>query len=187
MNNSMRARLTRLTERLADLEDFLSSQNAANDMVQFKAITRERSELLPATERFAEYQSIEADLHTAREWLSDPDMRDMAREEIAHNEAKLLQIEGELQRLMLPKDPNDHRNAIVVLRVDNREELFAPVVWSGIFRRICDPRKLAQHCVPWHRLVRRHQCARRSIGLESRPDLHVHHAQRQCESPLDHH
>ncbi|MBU0783665.1 MAG: peptide chain release factor 1 [Gammaproteobacteria bacterium] len=116
MNNSMRARLTRLTERLADLEDFLSSQNAANDMAQFKAITRERSELLPATERFAEYQSIETDLHTAREWLSEPDMRDMAREEIAQNEAKLLQIEAELQRLMLPKDPNDHRNAMLEIR-----------------------------------------------------------------------
>jgi len=116
MNNSMRARLTRLTERLADLEDFLSSQNAANDMVQFKAITRERSELLPTTERFAEYLSIEADLNTAREWLSDPDMRDMAREEIAQNEAKLLQIEAELQRLMLPKDPNDHRNAMLEIR-----------------------------------------------------------------------
>lgn len=116
MNNSMRARLTRLTERLADLEDFLSSQNAANDMVQFKAITRERSELLPATERFAEYLNIEADLNTAREWLSDPDMRDMAREEIAQNEAKLLQIEADLQRLMLPKDPNDHRNAMLEIR-----------------------------------------------------------------------
>ncbi len=82
MKDSMRNRLTRLAERLADLEEFLSSQNAANDMAQFKAITRERSELLPATERFAEYQSIEADLNTAREWLSDPDMRDMAREEM---------------------------------------------------------------------------------------------------------
>lgn len=116
MKDSMRNRLTRLAERLADLEDFLSSQNAANDMAQFKAITRERSELLPATERFAEYQSMEADLNTAREWLADPDMRDMAREEIAQNEAKLAQLEADLQRLLLPKDPNDHRNAMLEIR-----------------------------------------------------------------------
>jgi peptide chain release factor 1 len=116
MKDSMRNRLTRLAERLADLEEFLSSQNAANDMAQFKAITRERSELLPATERFAEYQSIEADLNTAREWLSDPDMREMAREEIAQNEAKLAQLEADLQRLLLPKDPNDHRNAMLEIR-----------------------------------------------------------------------
>lgn len=116
MKDSMRNRLTRLAERLADLEEFLSSQNAANDMAQFKAITRERSELLPATERFAEYLSIEADLNTAQEWLSDPDMRDMAREEIAQNEAKLAQLEADLQRLLLPKDPNDHRNAMLEIR-----------------------------------------------------------------------
>jgi len=116
MKDSMRNRLTRLSERLADLEDFLSSQNAANDMAQFKAITRERSELFPATERFAEYQSIEADLNTAREWLADPDMRDMAREEIAQNEEKLAQLEADLQRLLLPKDPNDHRNAMLEIR-----------------------------------------------------------------------
>ncbi|WP_421831942.1 peptide chain release factor 1 [Limnobacter sp.] len=116
MKDSMRNRLTRLAERLADLEEFLSSQNAANDMAQFKAITRERSELLPATERFAEYLSIETDLNTAQEWLSDPDMRDMAREEIAQNEAKLAQLEADLQRLLLPKDPNDHRNAMLEIR-----------------------------------------------------------------------
>ena len=106
----------RLTERVADLDDFLSSQNAAHDMAQFKAINRERSELLPATERFAQYLSIENDLKTAREWLSDPDMRDMAREEIAQNEGQLQAIEEELQRLMLPKDPNDHRNAMLEIR-----------------------------------------------------------------------
>jgi peptide chain release factor 1 len=116
MKDSMRNRLTRLSERLADLEEFLSSQSAANDMAQFKAITRERSELLPATERFAEYQSIETDLNTAREWLADPDMRDMAREEIAQNEVKLAQLEADLQRLLLPKDPNDHRNAMLEIR-----------------------------------------------------------------------
>lgn len=116
MKDSMRNRLVRLTERVADLDEFLSSQHAAQDMAQFKAINRERSELLPATERFAQYLAIEADLNTAQEWLSDPDMRDMAREEIAQNEAQLKAIEEELQRLMLPKDPNDHRNIMLEIR-----------------------------------------------------------------------
>ncbi len=116
MKDSMRSRLTRLSQRLADLDDFLSSQHAANDMAQFKAITRERAELLPATERFALYESIEADLNTAKEWLSDPDMRDMAREEIAQNEQRLQDIEADLQRLLLPKDPNDHRNVLLEIR-----------------------------------------------------------------------
>ena len=116
MKHSMRTRLQRQTERVADLDEFLSSQHAANDMAQFKAINRERAELLPVTERFAQYLTLEADLHTAQDWLTDPDMRDMAKEEIAHNEAKLQAIEEELQRLMLPKDPNDHRNIILEIR-----------------------------------------------------------------------
>ncbi|MCQ8897487.1 peptide chain release factor 1 [Limnobacter humi] len=116
MKDSMRSRLERLTQRLADLDEFLSSQHAANDMAQFKAITRERSELLPATERYAEYRRLESDLDTARQWLTDPDMRDMAREEIAHNEAQLTALESDLQRLLLPKDPNDHRNILLEIR-----------------------------------------------------------------------
>jgi peptide chain release factor 1 len=116
MKPSMRTRLQRLTERVADLDEFLSSQHAANDMAQFKAITRERSELLPVTERFAEYTTIEADIQTAQDWLSDPDMRDMAKEEIAQGQAQLESIEADLQRLMLPKDPNDHRNIMLEIR-----------------------------------------------------------------------
>ncbi|HEY1057418.1 MAG TPA: peptide chain release factor 1 [Limnobacter sp.] len=116
MKDSMRSRLERLTQRLADLDEFLSSQHAASDMAQFKAITRERSELLPATERYKDYVRIESDLNTARDWLADPDMRDMAREEIAHNEAQLTELEADLQRLLLPKDPNDHRNILLEIR-----------------------------------------------------------------------
>ena len=116
MKDSMRSRLTRLTERLADLDEFLSSQNAASDLAHFKAITRERSELLPATERFTEYKIAENDLKTAQEWLRDPDMREMAEEEIAANQATMQKIETDLQRLMLPKDPNDHRNAMLEIR-----------------------------------------------------------------------
>lgn len=116
MKPSMRTRLQRLTERVADLDEFLSSQHAANDMAQFKAITRERSELLPVTERFAEYTTIETDIQTAQDWLNDPDMRDMAKEEIAQGQAQLESIEADLQRLMLPKDPNDHRNIMLEIR-----------------------------------------------------------------------
>ncbi|MFN4327922.1 MAG: peptide chain release factor 1 [Limnobacter sp.] len=116
MKDSMRARLTRLTERLADLDDHLSSQHAAQDMALFKSVTRERAELLPATERFAEYCRLEDDLKTAQGWLNDPDMRDMAREEIDANQAQLLSLEAELQRLLLPRDPNDNRNVMLEIR-----------------------------------------------------------------------
>lgn len=116
MKPSMRSRLMRLTERLADLDDFLSSEQAASDMEQFMAITRERAELLPSTERFAEYLQAEDDLKTAQEWLTDPDMREMAEEEIARNQDTLAKLTERLERLMLPKDPKDASNVILEIR-----------------------------------------------------------------------
>ncbi len=116
MKPSMRARLERLAQRQADLDEFLSRQDAANDLKQLKQMTRERSDILPATERFADYLRIEGDLETARQWLSDPDMREMAQEEIAHNETELASIEEQLQTLLLPKDPDDSRNILLEIR-----------------------------------------------------------------------
>lgn len=116
MKASMRTRLQRLSERLRDLDDFLSSEQAANDMDQFMAITRERAELLPATERFADFLTAEADLATAKEWLSDPDMREMAEEEIARNESKMAELTERLEKLLLPKDPKDGSNVILEVR-----------------------------------------------------------------------
>jgi peptide chain release factor 1 len=66
--------------------------------------------------RYARYQQREADLAGAREMLADPDMAEMAQEEIASAEAELPQLEDELQRLLLPKDPDDARNAFVEIR-----------------------------------------------------------------------
>jgi hypothetical protein len=62
--------------------------------------------LLPFVQR-------ERDLAGAQEMLEDPDMADMAREEIASAEAELAALEDELQRLLLPKDPDDVRNAFL--------------------------------------------------------------------------
>ncbi|MDX1669716.1 MAG: PCRF domain-containing protein, partial [Limnobacter sp.] len=116
MKDSMRARLERMTQRLADLDEFLSSQDAASDMTLFRQVTKERSELLPATERYADYCAAEADLHTAKQWLTDPDMRDMAKEEIEDLEGQMSDLEERLQRLMIPRDPKDGANIILEVR-----------------------------------------------------------------------
>jgi peptide chain release factor 1 len=113
---SMRARLQRLTGRLADVEEFLSRQDAADDMRIFRQMTGERAALLPATERFAEYTRLERDAETARQWLSDPAMKALAQEEIAANGVQLTALENELERLLLPVDPDDHRNVLLEVR-----------------------------------------------------------------------
>jgi peptide chain release factor 1 len=116
MKPSMRARLERLTQRLQDLDEFLSRQDAAQDMAMFMQATRERSDILPATERYAAFVQAESDLATAREWLSDPSMRDMADEEIASAQARLTDLDDALTTLLLPKDPDDHKNVLLEIR-----------------------------------------------------------------------
>jgi len=86
------------------------------DMGQFMKLSREHAEVAAVAGRWARFQQREADLATARELLADPDMAAMAGEEIAAAEAELAQLEAELQRLLLPKDPDDARNAFVEIR-----------------------------------------------------------------------
>ena len=87
-----------------------------SDMAQYRRISVEHAEVTQIAGRYARYQQREADLAGAREMLSDPDMAEMAQEEITSAEAELLQLEDELQRLLLPKDPDDARNAFVEIR-----------------------------------------------------------------------
>jgi peptide chain release factor 1 len=66
--------------------------------------------------RWARYQQRESDLVGAQEMRADPDMAEMAEEEITTATAELAQLEGELQRMLLPKDPDDARPAFVEIR-----------------------------------------------------------------------
>jgi peptide chain release factor 1 len=78
--------------------------------------SREHNEVTQIAGRYARYRQREADLAAARELTGDPEMADMAAEEITSAEADLAQLEGELQRLLLPKDPDDARNAFLEIR-----------------------------------------------------------------------
>lgn len=86
------------------------------DMAKYRPLAKEHAEVTAVTGRWARYQQREADLAGAREMLDDPDMADMAQEEIASAEAELTQLADEVQRLLLPKDPDDERNAFMEIR-----------------------------------------------------------------------
>ncbi len=116
MKSSMRSRLERMCQRLTDLDEFLSSQQAAQNMTLFRKVTRERSELLPATERYKQYLNLEADLETAHDWLKEPDMKEIAGEEIRQINDQLVTLLGKLEKLMLPTDPKDSANVILEIR-----------------------------------------------------------------------
>jgi peptide chain release factor 1 len=112
----LRSQLERYAQRLSELDFLLSREDIMADMRQFLALSREHNEVTQIAGRYARYRQREADLAAARELTGDPEMADMAAEEITSAEADLAQLEGELQRLLLPKDPDDARNAFLEIR-----------------------------------------------------------------------
>ena len=116
MKPFLRNQLERYAQRLGELDFLLSREDIMSDMAQYRRISVEHAEVTQIAGRYARYQQREADLSSAREMLADPDMAEMAQEEIASAEAELLQLEDELQRLLLPKDPDDARNAFMEIR-----------------------------------------------------------------------
>lgn len=116
MQDFLRNQLERYAQRLQELDFLLSREDIMADMKQYRNISREHADVTAIASRYARYQQTEADMVTAREMLSDPDMAEMAQEEISGGEEALVQLEAELQRLLLPKDPDDARPAFVEIR-----------------------------------------------------------------------
>ena len=116
MKPFLRHRLERFATRLGELEFLLSREDIMSDMSQFLLLSREHSQVTQTAGRFKRYLQREADLASAEEMLGDPDMAELAQEEITGAHAELTQLEDELQRLLLPTDPDDARNAFMEIR-----------------------------------------------------------------------
>jgi peptide chain release factor 1 len=116
MKPFLRSQLERYAQRHGELDFLLSREDIMSDMTQFLKLSREHAEVTVIAGRYARLQQRESDLAAAREMLADPDMADMAAEEIASAEAELAQLDAELQRLLLPRDPDDARNAFIEIR-----------------------------------------------------------------------
>ncbi|EXU81023.1 peptide chain release factor 1 [Comamonas aquatica DA1877] len=116
MQPFLRTQLERYAQRLEELDFLLSREDIMGDMQQYRRISREHADVTAVAGRYQRYLQTETDIATAREMLDDPDMAEMAQEEIHAGEAELLKLEDELQRLLLPKDPDDERPAFVEIR-----------------------------------------------------------------------
>ena len=136
MKTSIAAKLAQLSNRLHELNEVLSSGTATNDLDSYRRLTREHAEISPVVELYRAYQANEADIQSAQEMVSDPEMRDLAEAEIRDGRVKLEKIELELQQQLLPKDPNDERNIFLEVRAGtggDESALFA----GEIFRMYC--------------------------------------------------
>lgn len=112
----MLSKLNQLTERLEELNNLLMQEGITSDMDQYRKLSREHAELGPLVALYTEYTKAGDDIKAAQEMLSDPDMKELAQEEIASAKAQIEQLEVDLQKMLLPKDPNDERNIYLEVR-----------------------------------------------------------------------
>ncbi|MGD9660194.1 MAG: peptide chain release factor 1 [Porticoccaceae bacterium] len=118
MKASIRAKLEHLSERYEEIGHLLGSQDIIADQDKFRALSREYAELEDVTQAFRQYCQLQENIEGAGELLKDGDaeMRAMAEEDIAASEEQAEKLEVELQRLLLPKDPNDNKNVFLEIR-----------------------------------------------------------------------
>ncbi len=116
MKPFLRQQLERYPVRLQELDFFLQQPEVTQDLERLRALTREHAEVSTVAGLYARYRQREADLASAREMAADPELADLAREEVMALEAELPSLEDELQQLLLPRDPDDVRNVFLEIR-----------------------------------------------------------------------
>jgi peptide chain release factor 1 len=113
---TLRAKLDSLVGRLNDLNGLLASENATRDMDQFRRLSREHAELSTLAALYENYRKAERDAEEAREMAADATMKSYADEELKAARASMERFAEELQKALLPKDPNDERNIFLEVR-----------------------------------------------------------------------
>ena len=124
MKPSILVKLETLVERYEEVQHLLSDPEIIGNQDKFRALSREYSQLEEVTKCFQAYQQAKEDLETAEEMANedDPEMREMAQEEVKEAKAEIIRLEDELQVLLIPKDPNDEPEASTI---GNHEKTFS--------------------------------------------------------------
>src|SRR6056300_1003166 len=118
MNPSIITKLETLKERYEELEALLSDAEVITEQEKFRNFSKEYAELEPIVQCFVKYQLAQSNLEEAKQLQkdSDPDVREMAEDEISGLEEELETLDIELQKLLLPKDPKDSCNVFLEIR-----------------------------------------------------------------------
>ncbi|MFM7698026.1 MAG: peptide chain release factor 1 [Limnohabitans sp.] len=144
MKPFMRAQLERSSQRLSELDFLLSRQDIMQDMTQFRAVSREHAEVSALVSPYQQWLQLTRDIEAAQSMLhdSDPDVQLMAQEEMASAAFQTEALLAQLQRMLLPKDPDDARNAFLEIRAGtggDESTLFAGDLLR-MYSRFCSER-----------------------------------------------
>jgi len=145
MKQSILDKLTTLSERYQEVGHLLGENEIISDQNRFRELSIEYSELEPVVKTFESYQGVMDNIEEAKVLASDsdPDMRAMAQEELKESEAQVEPLELELQKLLLPRDPNDNKNVFLEIRAGTGGDEAA--IFSGdlfrMYSRYAETRK----------------------------------------------
>ena len=109
-------KLNALAQRMDELEARLAEPGLYDDPSRAAKLLKERNELEPIIQAFRACQKARRAQEDALDMLSDPDMKELAQEELQQAKADIARLEDELKLLLLPKDPNDDKNIFVEIR-----------------------------------------------------------------------
>ena len=116
MKATLRKKLDSFVVRLEELNHLLSAESATKDMEQFKKLSREHAELSSVVFLYESYRQAERDADDARDLAADSAMKSYADDELKKARAAMDRLEAELQKALLPRDPNDERNTFLEVR-----------------------------------------------------------------------
>ncbi len=116
MKDSILNKLDHLLDRHEEIAGLLAEPDVMGDQNQFRKLSQEYSQLEPVVKEYQQYRQALEDRQSATEMLSDPEMKEMAQEELSDLESTLATLELNLQKLLLPKDPHDKSNTFLEIR-----------------------------------------------------------------------
>lgn len=144
MKASILAKLDSLSERYEEVGALMSDPDIIGDQNKFRELSKEYAELEPVVKCYLSFQEVVSNIDEAKALAkdADPDMRAMAQDELKQGEQQLEVLELDLQKLLLPKDPNDHKNVFLEIRAGTGGDEAA--IFSGDLFRMYS--KFAENC-----------------------------------------
>lgn len=112
-------KLIEVEKRFEQIQQSLMEPGIANDQKRYRSMMKEMADLKEVVDAFREYKKVKSDLEGNKQILAtenDPEMREMAKEELGGLEKQMSTLEDQLKILLLPKDPNDDKNIILEIR-----------------------------------------------------------------------
>lgn len=116
MKPSLIKKLDNLSNRLEEVTQLLASENIAEHLDRYRQLSKEYSELTPIVNSYQTLKNTQNNLSAAKEMYLEPDMKELAQEEINSSAQLIKTLEHQLQLLLLPKDHDDHKNIILEIR-----------------------------------------------------------------------